>query len=103
MQAAGRPNRWTDVCTDLCNKPEREPLSTFSKHLFKKFRGLQDALEQYGTKERSGSWKQDGDELGRMVSPSIYLDRCIAAGRIGLREIWANVGRTASKGDLSYV
>ncbi len=73
LQAAGRPSRWTDVCEDLCPRDKRETLTAFTKHLYKKFHGLLDALRDYGTKESSGSWKQDGAELGRMVSIPFWM------------------------------
>ena len=75
LQAQRKPSRWTDVCTDLCEKQGDEVMNTFTRHLYKKYRGLEGALEQYGTQEGSGGWKQQGEELGQMVhSQKLIVD-----------------------------
>lgn len=55
------------MVTELSLKHGKETMNAFTKNLFNKYWGLANALEQYGTKESTGSWMRNGDELNSMV------------------------------------
>ncbi|KAK9820706.1 hypothetical protein WJX74_010273 [Apatococcus lobatus] len=68
LRVAGKGCTWPEVVTELSIKHGNETINAFTKDLFNKYWGLANALKEYGTKESTGSWMRNGDELNSMIA-----------------------------------